>query len=88
MAQASDVYSQKSSCTAAIYRWNILDRARISVDIGPLPEEIQSQFDHVFKREVPKNRKHVLRQIAKDFVDDSTGVLDGARRENDCMTPF
>lgn len=83
MTQASDVYSQKSSRTAAIFRWDILDQARISVDIGLLPEEIQGQFDPVFKREVPENRKLVLHQIAKDFVDDLTDVLDGARREND-----
>lgn len=88
MTQASDVYSQKSSHTAAIYRWNILNRARISVDIGPLPEEVQGQFDPVFKREVPENRKLVLHQIAKDFVDDFTDALNSARRENDCMRPF
>lgn len=35
MTQASDVYSQKSSLTAGNYRLNIIDPARLSVDIDP-----------------------------------------------------
>lgn len=88
MTQASDVYSQKSSRTAAFYRWNILGPARLSVDIGPFLEEIQGQFDPVFKCEIPVNRNALLHRIAKDFVDDFTDALDGARRENGLMRPF
>lgn len=78
------MYSQKSSRTAANYRWNILGPARLSVDIGPF---LQGQFDPVFKCEIPVNRKALVHRIAKDF-DDFTDALDGARRENGLMRPF
>lgn len=76
--------SQKSSSTAAHYRWAILGRARIYIRSRPPPEEIQKQIDAILEKASPE-RKESLTNIGKVLHDDFAVVLDTAAGEDDCI---
>ena len=78
------VTSQKSSSTAAHYRWAILKGARIYIRSRPPPEEIQKAIDAIVEKASPE-RKQFLTNIGKDLYDDFAVVLDRAAGEDDCV---
>lgn len=80
--------SQRSSGTAARYRWVILDSARIFVRSGPPPKEIRPRINAVIQREISEERKREISLVAEKLCDGFTDVLDGANREDDCVEPI
>ncbi|MCJ1429792.1 hypothetical protein MMC29_007707 [Sticta canariensis] len=81
---ADSVKSQKSTSTAAYYRWSILQRARIYIRGRPPPQEIQRQIDAIVEKASPE-RKQSLTNIGKDLYDAFAEVLDKAAGEDDCI---
>lgn len=84
----ASVISQKSIGTIAQYRWVDLNHVRISVQSGPLPEEIKPRIDAVIQRKVSNERKVELSCIAERLCTEFIAVLSGASREDDCVEPI
>ena len=77
--------SQKTSCTAASYRFTDLESARIYIEVGLPPEEVQERVKAVVQSEIPPARKELLTKLAKDFCGDFLKILRGAAGEDDCI---
>ena len=76
--------SQKSSSTAAHYRWAILERARIYISFQSPPEDIQKQIDAILEKSSPEREKS-LANIGKLLHNRFAKVLRTAAREDDCI---
>lgn len=61
--------TQRSSYTAAHYRWVVLNRVRIRICFETPPMEIQSQINYVIHREILEDRKRELYQITRELCD-------------------
>lgn len=83
--EASTQRSQKTSCTAASYRFTGLGSARIYVESGLPPQEIQDRINAVVRGEIPRGREKLLTKLAKEFCDDFLKILPGAAGEDDCV---
>ena len=77
--------SQKSSVSNSIYRYRILDQARIYVRPEPPPMDIQAQMDVIFEREIPEKRRREISGIAKKISQKFINNLRGAHREDDLV---
>lgn len=77
--------SQKSSVSNSIYRYHILDQARIYVHPEPPPMDIQAQMDVIFKREILEERRREISGIAKKISQNFINNLRGAHREDDLV---
>lgn len=77
--------SQKSSVPNRLYRYHILDQARIYVRPEPPPMEIQAQMDVIFEREMPEKRRIEISGIAKKISQGFIDNLRGAYREDDLV---
>jgi hypothetical protein len=86
--ETASVQSQRSSYTAAHYRWVTLSNARIFIHPGSLPEDIQPRINAVIKRRISEKRKCELSRIAENLCNDFIDVLNGASREDDCVEPI
>ncbi|KAL8899950.1 MAG: hypothetical protein Q9192_001316 [Flavoplaca navasiana] len=68
------------------YRYNILRRARIQIHSRPPPPAtLQPQLDLIFKREVTKERKREVQDMAKIKSEKFCDNLEGASREDDLV---
>ena len=86
--ETASVQSQKSSYTAAHYRWVTLSNARILIRPESLPDDIQTRINAVIHRRISEERKCELSRIAEDLCNDFIDVLNGASREDDCVEPI
>lgn len=77
--------SQKSSVSNSIYRYHILDQARIYVHPEPPPMDIQAQMDVIFKREILEERRREISGIANQISQNFINNLRGAHREDDLV---
>ena len=86
--ETASVQSQRSSYTAAHYRWVNLSNVRIFIRPGSLPEEIRPRVNAVIQRRISEERKCELSHIAGNLCKDFLHVLNGASREDDCVEPI
>ncbi|MCJ1405871.1 hypothetical protein MMC11_009101 [Xylographa trunciseda] len=77
--------SQKPSISNSIYRYQILDQARIYVRPEPPPTNIQAQMDVIFEREIPEKRRSEISVIAKKISQKFVNNLRGSHREDDLV---
>lgn len=77
--------TQKTSCTAANYRFTNLEHARIYVEVRRPPPEIQKQIDAILLKETTQERKGTLAKLANEFCDAFWNVLPTAAGEDDCV---
>lgn len=84
---AASVSSQKSS-TYANYRWTYLDFARIYVENGPIPENIQKRVDAILQPKLSEQRQNELSVISDTFCNDFVDVMKAASREDDSVEPI
>lgn len=82
--ETASVQSQRSSHTAAHYRWVTLSNARIFIHPGSFPEEIRPRINAVIQRRISKERKRKLSRIAENLYNDFIDILNRASREDDC----
>lgn len=85
---SASLRSQKSAISNTNYRYEILGRARIYIHPIPPPKNIQSKMNTIFKREILKERKDEIVDIAKTTSRNFADVLLGANREDDLLEPF
>jgi len=83
--ETSTQRSQKTSCTAASYRFTNLESARIYIEVGLPPEEVQERVKAVAQSDIPSAKKELLTKLAKDFCGDFLKILRGAAGEDDCI---
>ena len=84
--EASTQRSQKTSCTAASYRFTNLESARICIEVELPLEEVQESIKAVVQSDIPPARKELLTKLAKNFCDDFLKILPGAAGKDDCIT--
>ena len=84
----STTISQRSSGSAASYRWRILSEVGISVSSKPLPEAIRLQTNEIFGREISNGRRGELQYVAKQLCDDFVQALTGASHIDNCVAPI
>ncbi|KAL8979860.1 MAG: hypothetical protein Q9205_004905 [Flavoplaca limonia] len=77
--------SKETTPSHNFYRYNILRRARIQIHSRPPPATLQSQLDLIFKREVTKERKREVQDMAKIKSEKFCDNLEGASREDDLV---
>ena len=77
--------SQKSSVSNSLYRYHVLDQARIYVRPEPPPIDIQAQMNVIFEREIPEKRRREISSIAKKTSQKFMNNLRGAHREDDLV---
>ena len=58
--ETSTQRSQKTSCTAASYRFTNLESVRIYIEVGLPPEEVQERVKAVVHSDIPPARKELL----------------------------
>ncbi|KAI4134333.1 MAG: hypothetical protein LQ341_006039 [Variospora aurantia] len=83
----ASVSSQKSS-TFANYQWITLDSARVYVENGPIPKNIQTRVDTIIHPTLSKTKEKELSTISKTFCNDFVDVMKGASREDDSVEPI
>ena len=81
----ASVRSQKSAVSNSLYRYRILQQARIYVRPEPPPSNIQSQMDLIFKLEIPEERRREISGIAQRTSQQFILNLRGAHREDDLV---
>ncbi|OCK92442.1 uncharacterized protein K441DRAFT_181950 [Cenococcum geophilum 1.58] len=81
--ETSTQRSQKTSCIAASYRFTNLESARIYIEVGLPPEEVQERVKAVVQSDIPPARKELLTKLAKDFCGDFLKILRRAAGEDD-----
>ena len=81
----ASVRSQKSAVSNSVYRYRILQQARIYVRPEPPPSNIQTQMDIIFKLEIPEERRREISGIAQRTSQQFILNLRGAHREDDLV---
>ncbi|KAF2812104.1 uncharacterized protein BDZ99DRAFT_568854 [Mytilinidion resinicola] len=82
--ETSTQASQKTTCTAANYRFTDLKGAGIFVE-GVPPSEIQKQIDSVVEGEISQDREKTIAHLAGQLCQDFSNILPGAAGEDDCL---
>lgn len=83
--ETASAASQRSSLSLADYRLRTLGRAKITIQHGGLPEDIQSQVGIIIQPQISDERKGELYAIADTLCAGFPNVLEAASREDDAV---
>ena len=85
---AQSLRSQKTNVSITLYRYGVLNQAKIYIlPISP-PKEIQLRIDGIFKHQLSTKRKAEISDIAKTTAQQFAEALLGANREDDLTEPL
>lgn len=86
-SEAETIRTQRSSNTAAYYRYKHLAAAHVRIHIDP-PDNIQAAIDCIVKAEISEDRRIKLCDIAKEFYEACKEIVQAAAREDDFVHLF
>ena len=85
--EAASVSSQKA-ISLANYRYKNLDNARMKIEDGLIPKNIDSRVDAIIHPEISTESETDLARITATFCNEFDDVLRGASREDDSVEPI
>lgn len=103
MSQVSEGSSSSPIIPPVVYRFNIIDNARIRLRWGPPSEKIQHYINSAIKGQDPKNttpkmtgfftkriaaKKDRIVPIAQQLMEDFRNVFDGSIQEDHSVEPI
>ena len=88
MDQGSASITTQMSSTLATYRWKNLNYARIMVEDGPLPENIQTRVNAIILPKITDARKLELSSITESFCDAFADIVTGTFGDDDSVAPI
>lgn len=86
--ETESALSQKSSSTAANYRFGALGNVRIVVQKIPLPDNIRARVKAIYQREIPKAVESQLLDITDALRQRLLKAMNGASKEDDSVEPI